>query len=62
MEFTGVHKEDLVKLLKNLKNDHHLIQGMMLLMISKCLQVSVSTLYSSVSMLDRQLKSCQLIS
>jgi len=34
MEFTGVHKEDLVKLLKNLKNDHHLIQGMMLLMIS----------------------------
>lgn len=61
MEFTGVHKEDLVKLLKNLKNDHHLIQGM-ILMISKCLQVSVSTLYSSVSMLDRQLKSCQLIS
>ena len=29
MEFTGVHKEDLVKLLKNLKNDHHLILGML---------------------------------
>ena len=28
MEFTGVHKEDLVKLLKNLKNEQHLIQGM----------------------------------
>ena len=27
MEFTIVHKEDLVKLLKNLRNDHHLIQG-----------------------------------
>lgn len=31
MEFTGIHKEDLVKLLKNLKNDHHLIQGMILM-------------------------------
>jgi hypothetical protein len=41
MEFTGVHKEDLVKLLKNLKNDHHLIQGK-LSMILHVWQVSVS--------------------
>jgi hypothetical protein len=41
MEFTGVHKEDLVKLLKNLKNDHHLIQGKVS-MILNVWKVSVS--------------------
>jgi len=36
MEFTGVHKEDLVKLLKNLKNDHHLILGILFESLIEC--------------------------
>ena len=36
MEFTGVHKEDLVKLLKNLKNDHHLILGILFKSLIEC--------------------------
>lgn len=40
MEFTGVHKEDLVKLLKNLKNDHHLIQGTLLIISKRLIGIS----------------------